>query len=506
MSQVYSVAADSSAKVVFQIADPQGAISDRPQALADLHTFLETQTRVPIQALAYLADPTDSTQRGGIQATLRGEYVSPLLQEVSQRLREAPVSLMVLIALGTVRLQGRSRQGEELLALLPAVDALLPARQIFQAQAEAYALRGGEHSPVAQANLELLRHRLNLSLEEADTIIARSLGPYIDRQTKLQKYREVLSAEIERSHPLSEATWGELRQLYQNLGLSYEDVSPIDQEYVTRIQAEVTRLQQSDLETRMAASQQQEAETTLAPEALPEEDYQELYRQEFRDAIAQSLYPNEFDRGRLEQARRFWHLSSDTVQAIEQEETAARYGPTDSERNLDYTRLRQLLWAQHWQEADQETERLILSALSQDMRPITASILITFPCVDMQTLDALWARYSEGRFGFRAQYQCYQSQSRRAKEFLDAIAWRNAPGIGVVTTLSLSKSYQDLQFQLAAPTGHLPTWRWGCTTLDSRYDIPEGLVDALFLRVEKCLPGAIALPEISPESPASDTP
>ncbi|WP_008319023.1 GUN4 domain-containing protein [Leptolyngbya sp. PCC 6406] len=507
MTQVYSAAPDTSARVVFQVIDPHLSTEDRDRETAGLLSYLQTLEMAPAANLIYLTDPANPAKKLGVQMTVTADRVRIVLQALSDHLRVRPLEVRLLLLLHQVRLQVQSRNGEELLALLPAVDTLLPARQIFQARAETYALRGGEHSPVEQANLELLRYRLNLPLEEAEAIIARSLGPYLDRQAKLQKYREVLNAELDRGDPLSDATWAELRQLYQSLGLSYDDVAGIDQEHITRIRAEVTRLEQTEKEaeeeTRMLEMQEQSPAPTTEQN---QETYIEQYRQEFQEAIAQNLYPSDFDRGRLEQARRFWHLEPERVQAIEQEVTAALYGPIDSAQNLDYTRLRQLLWSQQWQLADQETERLILTALSRDMCPIDGEAILHFPCVDMNTLDALWAHYSEGRFGFRAQYRIYAQQDRRADEFLQAVAWQGGIGIGNVNLVTRHKTYRDLQFQSDAPTGHLPSWRWGCKTLESEYVVPEALVDALFLHVEKCLPGAAMAPSgqsltIAPPSP-----
>jgi hypothetical protein len=500
MTQVYPTSIDPMAKVIFEVIDEDLDSYERQQAAQALFQHLLMLEVVPHSQLLFLRDGDEAERRFGVQATLSAEKVRLLLRGTADRLQQAPVAVRCFVLVGAVRMQVQTRYGDELLPLLPTIDVLLPARQLFQSRAEAYALRGGEHSPVEKANLELLRHRLDLSPEEANGIVERALGPYLDRQAKLQKYRDVLSAELSiQGHPLSEVTWDELRQLYQNLGLSAADVSGIEQEHLTRIQAEKTSLQQIEEETQMLEATRIAQQTAIEAQQTHQAHLNQ-YREEFLAAIAHSLYPNDFDRGRLEQARRLWHLDPAEVQTLEAAATAERYGPIDSELKVDYTRLRQLLWSGEWRAADEETERLILTGLSSDMRPISGDIFLQLPCQDLQTLEALWSRYSEGRFGFQKQYQIFQARDRRADEFLQAVDWRGAQGVGNLTVRTRAKRYRELQFSADAPPGHLPTWRWGCNTLESEYFISEALVDDLFLHVEKCL--APSSPDLtSPEQP-----
>ncbi len=485
-----------------------------PEGLADLYQFLYGQTQVP---LGRIQEVSLGQGRGpALQLTVGAPAIAPLLQCLYQRLRQYPCDVWVLVALGTLRLQCRTRHGQDLLALLPAVETLLPARQVFQAQALAYAQEWGELTPVAQAQLEMLRHRLQIPAEEAEEMISQALGPWRDRQAKLEKYQAVLAAEALRVPDDPGAMpWPALAQLAQSLGLTAAEVAPLHAPYQTPVEVLPEQAPEPSpapdsgpmLETPIPDPDSAE-ETQLGPTPVvtrlippppvptPPVDYTEAYRAEFRGAIAASLYPSEFDRGRLEQARRFWHLTPATVQDIEQAETAARYGPITSERGVDYSRLRQLLWAQQWQEADQETERLILSLLSQDMRPLTPEGVAPWPCQDWQTVDALWAFHSQGRFGFKVQWQCFDQAQRRGERFLLAVGWRTK-GQGVASSRSLP--YRDLTFSLEAPLGHLPSWRWGCATLDSRYEVSEALVEAVFDRAIAC--GIDTWPQVTPSPP-----
>ena len=482
------------ANIILQVIDSNLSQYDRDCSVQGFWNRLTQLGLASTADISPLKESDSADYRTGLQVVLREpERISTLVKGISDRLEEDPVEIRLTIALGQIRLQIQTKAAEAVLGILPTLDTLLPARQLFQARAEAYIMRGGELSPVEQANLELLRYRFNLSPELAEGIISHALGPYTDRQAKLQKYREVLAAELNREYPLSDITWAELRKFYQALGLTSEDIAPIDQEYITRIQAEVTHLQQQEEATRL----EEEATRLEEENRLQEEQAQreiadeqnriESYRQEFQTAIANTLYPSEFDRGRLEQARRLWDLDPEKVQSIEREVTNRLYGPIDSNSDLDYSRLRQLLWLNQWEAADQETERLILTALTQDMQTIDANLILKLNRVDMQTLDALWSQYSRGQFGFTAQHQVFVQQERRADDFLVAVGWQKALGIGNVNLMTRRKPYRDLQFNLQAPAGHLPTWRWGATALEGAYAVEEGLVDTFFLHLERCL-------------------
>jgi hypothetical protein len=437
-----------------------------------------------------LADKSQDNTRYGLMVKLpEPDRVTTWIKDLSDRLEVTPVEIRLTCTIDRMRVQVQTASPEELLSVLAAVDAILPAQQTFRARAATYAHRGGEITPVEQANLELLRYRLNLNPDVAQRIIDRALGPYADRQAKLNEYRRVLNAELERHPgPLSDTTRAELRRLYESLGLTYADVEPIDREHITQIQAEAEKKRLAEEVTRLQQETQLQAEAEQQ-QAATQQNYAELYREEFAEAIARTLFPSEFDRGRLEQARRNWSLDGEQVRAIEREVTDEKYGPIDSGLGLDYGRLRQLLWLNQWEAADQETERLILTALSQDMRPLEDNAILKLNCIDLQTLNDLWSRYSHGQFGFAAQHQVYVEAERRTGDFLVSVGWVGA-GLGGIELLSRRRAYRDLQFDLEAPTGHLPTWRWTAASLEGDYVVDEDIVHNFFIDlVEKCLPG-----------------
>jgi uncharacterized caspase-like protein len=159
--------------------------------------------------------------------------------------------------------------------------------------------------------------------------------------------------------------------------------------------------------------------------------------------------------------------------------------PLKSERGVDYTQLRDLLATGKWKEADQETANKMLEAGRKEDGWLTVEDIDQFPCEDLHTIDQLWIKYSNGRFGFSVQKRIYESLGGTSeyddkiwKAFGDHVGWR-------VNKERLY--YKDLKFNTKAPEGHLPggggmivcvAWGWGEWLL--------GVVLLLFSRVENC--------------------
>ncbi|NES70600.1 MAG: GUN4 domain-containing protein, partial [Okeania sp. SIO2D1] len=82
----------------------------------------------------------------------------------------------------------------------------------------------------------------------------------------------------------------------------------------------------------------------------------------------------------------------------------------------DYTKLREFLAARNWEEADKETGRLILQIagqlFSQRLVPMRREELNNLSCKDLSTIDQLWLKHSNGKFGFSIQTKIYYSLGR----------------------------------------------------------------------------------------------
>ncbi|MEG4424583.1 MULTISPECIES: serine/threonine-protein kinase [unclassified Microcoleus] len=123
---------------------------------------------------------------------------------------------------------------------------------------------------------------------------------------------------------------------------------------------------------------------------------------------------------------------------------------------MNYIKLRDLLAAGKWKDADEETARVMLKVAGREKQGrLGSSSIDKFPCEDLRTIDQLWVKYSNGRFGFSVQKRIYQSLGGTREydrkvwdEFGDRVGWR---------VNSLYWLYDDkLKFNTKAPEGHLP--------------------------------------------------
>lgn len=122
-----------------------------------------------------------------------------------------------------------------------------------------------------------------------------------------------------------------------------------------------------------------------------------------------------------------------------------------SSSQVDYSYLQALLAAGNWEEADEETADLMLEAID-DTEIMFIENAKNFPISDLNTIDQLWVKYSNGRFGLSVQKRIWQKADRNIKTFGEVVGWR-----------SQDKWIQEnnLQFTYLAPVGHLPFIRGG---------------------------------------------
>ncbi|GAB1542394.1 hypothetical protein NUACC21_50680 [Scytonema sp. NUACC21] len=128
-----------------------------------------------------------------------------------------------------------------------------------------------------------------------------------------------------------------------------------------------------------------------------------------------------------------------------------------------YKKLQELLVAGNLRDADWETIRVIQAITGEpDLGDITPDDMRQFPCDELQVIDTLWKRYSQGRFGFSVQIQIYQSvggsldttinqDTKVIEQFGERVGWRAG---GKWTKCD------DLDYTLAAPIGCHPSRWW----------------------------------------------
>ena len=143
---------------------------------------------------------------------------------------------------------------------------------------------------------------------------------------------------------------------------------------------------------------------------------------------------------------------------------------------INYKPLAELLYQRKWQEADKLTQRLMLKASGDELSTwIDRKAMSGFPCLDLQTIDKLWVKYSKGQFGFSIQKRIYhslggkRSHDRQAWEALaDQVGWR-VNGTWLFP--------EDLDFSNNAPLGHLPSLALSGTLDRGIYTLVSRMID-----------------------------
>jgi serine/threonine protein kinase len=152
--------------------------------------------------------------------------------------------------------------------------------------------------------------------------------------------------------------------------------------------------------------------------------------------------------------------------------------PLVSAVGVDYTKLRDLLVAKNWKEADLETYNRMLEVAGRKFeRHLDIKDAENFPCQDLGTIDKLWVKYSGGKFGFSVQKQIYQDLGGTKdydykvwESFGDKIGWRKGGSW---------LSYSNLTFRVGHYMGHLP-FPW------HPYERSLTFGPSLFSRAETC--------------------
>ncbi|MBD1806184.1 GUN4 domain-containing protein [Microcoleus sp. FACHB-SPT15] len=120
---------------------------------------------------------------------------------------------------------------------------------------------------------------------------------------------------------------------------------------------------------------------------------------------------------------------------------------------VEYQQLEDLLESGQWQKADIVTASLILKPLSQKIGHnqkltdhIGKYIKEDFPGENLRSINSLWLRYTEGRFGFSVQKDIWREVNRNYPAFGERVGWYEGGWI----------YYTDITYSLKAPSGHLP--------------------------------------------------
>jgi serine/threonine protein kinase len=151
----------------------------------------------------------------------------------------------------------------------------------------------------------------------------------------------------------------------------------------------------------------------------------------------------------VEEVWQDWHVNQTIATLPGQVNSGTTLAP---EINVDYSQLQKLLQRQKWQEADQQTWDVLCQALGKNLGYyLKNGDIERLPAEDLKTIDQLWRKYSNNRFGFSIQRFIYQDVGEDYYAFCQRVGW---PVHDPVNLDSM------LQFNLRSPLGHLPSRRW----------------------------------------------
>lgn len=159
---------------------------------------------------------------------------------------------------------------------------------------------------------------------------------------------------------------------------------------------------------------------------------------------------------------------------------------------IDYTPLQQLLSAQQWQAANQETATKMLEVMGRtETGYLSEQDIHKFPGADFQTIDALWTKYSQKRFGFSVQKHIFESMGYKIsridydcfKLFINRLGW--AAGDPRQEWLGAHV------FDVTAPPGHLPEIASHVNWKDAQFPLTQVIIRlrgqrALFSLLQQC--------------------
>ncbi|MBE9008532.1 GUN4 domain-containing protein [Fortiea sp. LEGE XX443] len=298
---------------------------------------------------------------------------------------------------------------------------------------EQYA-QNGELNEFVYLVLKPKRKTFGLTDEQADQIENEVLEPFRRRLANLESYKQEFARAVEQKYPLDEHILKILKDYQQDvLGLRDEDVEDIEKEITSTKgtqKQEAERLQrQREAEEAEKLQQKQEAERLQHQQ----EEAERIQKQQETERLERQRKQEEAERLKRQQEQETDDLSST--------------------KGVNYTHLRDLLKAGKWKEADEETRSVMLKAAGREKEDcFDTNSIEKFPCTDLRTIDQLWVKYSNERFGFSVQKKIWLEVGKNWNAFCSRVEWqRSAMGWVKMESIKYYYEYDD-----QAPYGSLP--------------------------------------------------
>jgi len=172
--------------------------------------------------------------------------------------------------------------------------------------------------------------------------------------------------------------------------------------------------------------------------------------------VAQVRKPSQFIQTAIEQgatdlAYACWQETTKQIAPALAAELASLKRAVQTSR---YQQLEDYLKQGQWEKADEETYRLMITTVGQEVGQwFEPEELLNFPCEELLTIDGLWVRYSNGKFGFSVQKETYLKCGGKLDGRYHEEAWdRFCHEVG----WKIAGRYADVMYDTSSPIGHLP--------------------------------------------------
>ncbi len=257
-------------------------------------------------------------------------------------------------------------------------------------------VRNSRISVVGRRILQQRQRELNLTEAAASEIEASVLEPFRKYERNREEFTQALQEVLEAENgKLSLETYDELKRYQQLLKLRNEDIPPIPITFTIDLSVPT-----------------QDISPPPTPRLIPD-----------------TRHPS---------------IASDNL---------------SSDKDIDYTKLRDLLKAQQWKDADRETYLVMLQVVERtDGDWLRIEDIQSFPCTDLRTIDQLWVKYSNGHFGFSVQKKIYLDCGENPNGSYDKNLWKKFGDQVGWTVNNTWISYPKVIFDTTSPKGHIPWW------------------------------------------------
>ena len=263
--------------------------------------------------------------------------------------------------------------------------------------------------------LDVLQNSLNLTEEDAKAIEVEVLEPYRLRKEKLINYSKVFKEALRQSNPVTQDDRQNLKVLQEVLNFRDEDIESIEKHILY------------SLPTPPITNQPSKPTIGRTTGINPPQTTQPTKPNKIQAASNPSSGNKNLGTSKL----------------------PANVPTVKPQINPKYIKLRDLLGAKKWKEADEETANVMLKASNRESSGyLSEDNIKKLPTEVLHTINQLWVEHSRGHFGFSVQKKIYLEVSKDYDRLGDRLGWKKE---------GKWLHWQDLSFSEQAPKGHLPS-------------------------------------------------